>query len=99
MPAWITPLEWEVWWAASRSSRSSTQRLESGWRESSSRATASPRMPPPMTTTSQRLGGSLKIGPDYGGTRIAFVALPLKPPIQPQLALSRKVLPEGEDWV
>jgi ATP-dependent DNA ligase len=27
------------------------------------------------------------------------VALPLKPPIQPQLALSRKVLPEGEDWV
>jgi ATP-dependent DNA ligase len=28
-----------------------------------------------------------------------FVALPLKPPIKPQLALSRKVLPEGEDWV
>jgi ATP-dependent DNA ligase len=27
------------------------------------------------------------------------VALPLKPPIKPQLALSRKVLPEGEDWV
>jgi ATP-dependent DNA ligase len=27
------------------------------------------------------------------------MALPLKPPIQPQLALSRKVLPEGEDWV
>jgi ATP-dependent DNA ligase len=27
------------------------------------------------------------------------VALPLKPPIQPQLALSRKVLPEGEGWV
>ena len=26
------------------------------------------------------------------------MALPLKPPIQPQLALSRKVLPEGEDW-
>jgi ATP-dependent DNA ligase len=25
--------------------------------------------------------------------------LPLKPPIQPQLALSRKVLPEGEGWV
>jgi ATP-dependent DNA ligase len=27
------------------------------------------------------------------------VALPLKPPIQPQLALSRKVLPEGDEWV
>ena len=26
------------------------------------------------------------------------MALPLKPPIQPQLALSRKVLPEGEGW-
>jgi ATP-dependent DNA ligase len=26
------------------------------------------------------------------------VALPLKPPIKPQLALSRKVLPEGEQW-
>jgi ATP-dependent DNA ligase len=27
------------------------------------------------------------------------MAFPLKPPIQPQLALSRKVLPEGEGWV
>ena len=27
------------------------------------------------------------------------MALPLKPPIKPQLALSRKVLPEGEEWV
>ena len=27
------------------------------------------------------------------------MALPLKPPIKPQLALSRNVLPEGEDWV
>jgi ATP-dependent DNA ligase len=26
------------------------------------------------------------------------MALPLKPPIKPQLALSRKQLPEGEDW-
>src|SRR5919106_3472829 len=26
------------------------------------------------------------------------MALPLKPPVQPQLALSRKTLPEGEDW-
>ena len=27
------------------------------------------------------------------------MALPLKPPVQPQLALSRKELPEGEGWV
>jgi ATP-dependent DNA ligase len=27
------------------------------------------------------------------------MAFPLKPPIRPQLALSRKVLPEGEGWV
>ncbi|HEY7150751.1 MAG TPA: ATP-dependent DNA ligase [Solirubrobacterales bacterium] len=27
------------------------------------------------------------------------MSLPLKPPIQPQLALSRKELPEGEEWV
>jgi len=26
------------------------------------------------------------------------MALPLKPPVQPQLALSRKALPEGEEW-
>jgi ATP-dependent DNA ligase len=27
------------------------------------------------------------------------LALPLKPPVKPQLALSRKILPEGESWV
>ena len=27
------------------------------------------------------------------------MALPLKPPVQPQLALSRKEMPEGEEWV
>ena len=27
------------------------------------------------------------------------MALPLKPPIQPQLALSRKTIPEGEEWI
>ena len=26
------------------------------------------------------------------------MALPLKPPVKPQLALSRKELPEGEEW-
>ncbi len=30
---------------------------------------------------------------------IALVALPLKPPVQPQLALSRKEMPAGEEWV
>jgi len=30
---------------------------------------------------------------------IAGVALPLKPPLKPQLALSRKELPEGDEWV
>ena len=27
------------------------------------------------------------------------MALPLKPPMQPQLALSRKEMPEGEEWI
>jgi ATP-dependent DNA ligase len=27
------------------------------------------------------------------------MALPLKPPVQPQLALSRKTIPEGEGWI
>jgi ATP-dependent DNA ligase len=33
-----------------------------------------------------------------GRARIAGMALPLKPPIQPQLALSRKTIPEGKGW-
>src|SRR5262245_57147581 len=55
-------------------------------------------MPAPITAKSQLRGGS-PMDRDYARTRIARMALPLKPPIQPQLALSRKVLPEGEDWV
>ena len=31
-------------------------------------------------------------------SRIAGVSLPLKPPVKPQLALSRKALPEGKEW-
>ena len=27
------------------------------------------------------------------------MAFPMKPPVKPQLALSRKTLPEGEGWV
>ena len=30
---------------------------------------------------------------------VTSMALPLKPPVKPQLALSRKALPEGEEWV
>jgi ATP-dependent DNA ligase len=37
-------------------------------------------------------------GPSTRAT-IAGVSLPLKPPVQPQLALSRKELPEGDEWV
>src|SRR4051812_31387106 len=99
MPAWITPLEWEVWCAASRSSRSRTQRLVPGCLMSSSRATASPRMPPPMITTSQLAGGFVMVGQSKPSLGSRCMAFPLKPPIKPQLALSRKVLPEGEEWV
>ena len=51
-------------------------------------------MPPPITTTSLRLAPAL-IAAIVDSPPVAF---PLKPPIQPQLALSRKVLPEGEEW-
>ena len=42
-----------------------------------------------------------RIGCDHPrepGKLAISMALPLKPPVQPQLALSRKELPEGEDW-
>ncbi len=54
------------------------------------------RTPPPVGRLRSRSGR-------YPGTHpassIALVALPLKPPVQPQLALSRKEIPEGEEWV
>jgi len=34
----------------------------------------------------------------YGTGPTSLMALPLKPPVKPQLALSRKQLPEGEEW-
>src|SRR5918995_4831939 len=34
----------------------------------------------------------------YGTGPASLMALPLKPPLEPQLALSRKTLPEGEEW-
>src|SRR3954452_10374584 len=52
MPPWITPLLWPVWWKPTSGSRSSTTTRWSGWRASSSRAVARPRMPAPTTTTS-----------------------------------------------
>jgi len=42
------------------------------------------------------IGRDHPLEPDKLG---APVALPLKPPVQPQLALSRKALPEGDEWV
>ena len=52
----MTPLEWPVWWAAIRGSRSSTATRSPSWRSASSRATASPTIPAPTTTTSHSLG-------------------------------------------
>src|SRR5215211_2640746 len=54
MPACTTPELWPVWWTPTRSSRSSTRTPRSASRSSSSRATASPRMPAPTTARSQR---------------------------------------------
>src|SRR3954449_11149368 len=57
MPAWITPLEWPVWWKPTSSSFSSTATRRSGSRRVSSRAAASPRIPAPTTATSHWFGG------------------------------------------
>src|SRR5947207_1038130 len=65
MPAWMTPLERPVWWAAIRGSRSSTTTPIPSWRNASSRATASPTIPAPMTTTSHSRGGSGSLGTMY----------------------------------
>src|SRR6476469_2521233 len=51
MPAWTTPELWPVWWAATRYSFSSTTTRVPGRRRTSSRAIASPTMPPPTTPT------------------------------------------------
>src|SRR3954451_9154018 len=52
MPACTTPELWPVWWAPTRSSRSTTRTVRSGSRSSASRATARPRMPAPTMTRS-----------------------------------------------
>src|SRR3954447_20103791 len=57
MPAWITPLEWPVWWKPTSSSFSSTATRRSGARRVSSRAAARPRIPAPTTATSHWFGG------------------------------------------
>src|SRR5262245_38183668 len=48
----MTPELWPVWCPAMAGSRSSTCTDRPGWRASSSRATARPRMPAPTTATS-----------------------------------------------
>src|SRR5215210_4802156 len=52
-------------------------------------------MPAPTTATSQSLAGS---GTGSVCQYDRAVALPLKPPVAPQLALSRKELPKGQEW-
>ena len=42
--------------------------------------------------------GSLTRGSCHGADYDRTVALALKPPVKPQLALSRKALPEGDEW-
>src|SRR5918992_2721439 len=58
MPAWMTPLLAPVWAVARAGARSSTTALRSGRRRVSSRATAKPTIPPPMTARSHSAGGA-----------------------------------------
>src|ERR671914_2952029 len=58
MPAWMTPLLAPVWPVASLGARSSTTASRSGRRRLSSRATASPTIPPPTTARSHSAGGA-----------------------------------------
>src|SRR3954464_14656586 len=58
MPAWITPLLAPVWPPATAGPASSTTALSAGRRRFSSRATASPRMPPPTTARSHSSGAT-----------------------------------------
>ena len=61
-------------------------------------------MPAPTTTTSALAGGSVgrpsgaEVSHRRGGHYDRRVALPLRPPIKPQLALSRKAIPDEEGW-
>jgi ATP-dependent DNA ligase len=43
-------------------------------------------------------GSSLRPGSRSGGAILRAVAFALSPPLKPQLALSRRQLPDGEDW-
>ena len=90
-------------------SRSSTATRRPSWRSASSRAVASPTIPPPTTATSHSAGGGAdRLGPVVHSQlgvcqwrRDQYdrpMALPLEPPLKPQLALSRKSLPEDAGW-
>src|ERR671914_187270 len=57
----MTPLLAPVWPVASTGARSSTTAFSSGRRRVSSRATASPTMPPPTTARSHSAGGAFGI--------------------------------------
>src|SRR5690554_6538361 len=57
MPEWITPLLWPVWWAAQRSSFSTTTMRAAGWRRPRAIAVDRPTMPPPRTATSYAIRG------------------------------------------
>src|SRR5688572_25630789 len=58
MPAWMTPLLAPVWPVASTGARSSTTASRPGRRRVSSRATAKPTIPPPMTARSHSADGA-----------------------------------------
>src|SRR5215211_764422 len=58
MPAWMTPLLAPVWPPATAEPCSSTTADRSGRRRVSSRATASPRIPPPTTARSHSSGAT-----------------------------------------
>src|SRR5271165_3787866 len=62
----MTPELCPVWWTAIWLSRSSTQIWACGRRAISSRATARPTMPPPMTAMSALWGGGWSIGTGSG---------------------------------
>src|SRR5687768_11667077 len=87
MPACTTPELCPVWWAATRSSFSSTTTRLPGRRRVSSRAIASPTMPAPTTPiTSSAMG--VGISPAPGGERLVH--------LEQQFAAGERLLQEGD---
>ena len=104
MPAWITPLECEVWWA--RQPVLALEHAEARVRMAAEQL-AGDGEPEDAAADRRRCRmlrgcgcGRIIGGDEYARGRLGSGhGAALKPPIKPQLALSRKVLPEGEDWV